>query len=270
MLLVVISAALIRAGVAADVSYAPNSIRFGEVTASNAEGVWPALAVMVSAFFSLNLLLAAFNLLPFPPLDGSGAVPILLSDNAARKYQAFMWSNRAFGLLGRRRMAVVQVRVDRSLRRREPAVPGHAVGGTLTIVRAGSPSDHVRRARNRSRLRPGPNADSASAIGSDGCQVQPFLFRASSARPHATWGERRWPAADDGRSRSRQPRRDKLGNATERIPLDILVDRQLRSARHRFSGRGATSGHAHCASGYVLHARVASGTTGQPRHLQDR
>ena len=40
------------------------------------------------------------NVLPFPPLDGSGAVPIVLSDNAARKYLTFMWSNRAFGLLG--------------------------------------------------------------------------------------------------------------------------------------------------------------------------
>ena len=100
ILLVIITAALIRAGMAADVFYAPNSVKFGEVTASNLDGVWPALATMVSAFFSMNLLLAAFNLLPFPPLDGSGAVPILLSDETARKYQTFVWSNRWFGLVG--------------------------------------------------------------------------------------------------------------------------------------------------------------------------
>ena len=100
ILLVVIAAGLIRAGMAADIFYAPSSVKFGEVTASNVEGIWNAAAVMLSAFFSLNLLLAAFNLLPFPPLDGSGAVPILLSDDTARKYQTFMWSNRAFGLLG--------------------------------------------------------------------------------------------------------------------------------------------------------------------------
>ena len=100
ILLVLITAGLIRAGMAADIFYAPSSVKFGEVTASNLEGIWHAVAVMLSAFFSLNLLLAAFNLLPFPPLDGSGAVPILLSDDAARKYQTFMWSNRAFGLLG--------------------------------------------------------------------------------------------------------------------------------------------------------------------------
>jgi Zn-dependent protease len=100
LLLVVLAAAAIRVGMAADLFYAPDSIRFGQITDSNAGGVWPAIAVMLSVVFSLNLLLAAFNLLPFPPLDGSGAVPILLSDDAARKYQTFMWSNRAFGLIG--------------------------------------------------------------------------------------------------------------------------------------------------------------------------
>ena len=100
LLLVVLAAAAIRGGMLGDVFFAPERIRFGEITDTNAGGVWPAVGTMLSAFFSLNLLLAAFNLLPFPPLDGSGAVPILLSDNAARKYQEFMWSNRAFGLIG--------------------------------------------------------------------------------------------------------------------------------------------------------------------------
>ena len=100
LLLVVLAAAAIRGGMLGDVFFAPERIRFGEITDSNAGGVWPAVGTMLSAFFSLNLLLAAFNLLPLPPLDGSGAVPILLSDNAARKYQEFMWSNRAFGLIG--------------------------------------------------------------------------------------------------------------------------------------------------------------------------
>jgi len=83
LLLVVLAAAAIRGGILGDVFFAPERIRFGEITDTNAGGVWPAVATMLSAFFSLNLLLAAFNLLPFPPLDGSGAVPILLSDNAA-------------------------------------------------------------------------------------------------------------------------------------------------------------------------------------------
>lgn len=100
LLLVIIAAGLLRAGVAADVFFAPDRISFGLIADSNAGGVWPALAVLLSVFFSLNLLLAMFNLLPFPPLDGSGAVPIFLSDDASRKYLTFVWSNRAFGLLG--------------------------------------------------------------------------------------------------------------------------------------------------------------------------
>jgi Zn-dependent protease len=61
---------------------------------------WASLAVLLSAFFSLNLLHAAFNLLPLPPLDGSGAMPLLLSREATVKYQDFIWSNPAIGWLG--------------------------------------------------------------------------------------------------------------------------------------------------------------------------
>jgi Zn-dependent protease len=50
--------------------------------------------------FSLNLLLAVFNLLPLPPLDGSGAVPLLLSPSATARYQDFLWHNRGLGILG--------------------------------------------------------------------------------------------------------------------------------------------------------------------------
>ena len=39
-----------------------------------------------SLFFSLNLLLGAFNLLPLPPLDGSSVPLLFLPGGAARKY----------------------------------------------------------------------------------------------------------------------------------------------------------------------------------------
>ncbi|HEX5831843.1 MAG TPA: hypothetical protein VFY16_12735, partial [Gemmatimonadaceae bacterium] len=51
-------------------------------------------------FFSLNLVLAAFNLLPLPPLDGSGAVPLLLSPESTRRYQDVLWGNPALGFIG--------------------------------------------------------------------------------------------------------------------------------------------------------------------------
>jgi Zn-dependent protease len=55
---------------------------------------------MLGAVFSLNLLLFAFNLLPFPPLDGSGALPLLLNDTMTRKYQDLIWGNPALGWIG--------------------------------------------------------------------------------------------------------------------------------------------------------------------------
>ena len=100
LLLVIVAAVLIRAGVAAGIFYAPDSVRFGEMVGSSPDGVWPAIALLLSVFFSLNLLLMAFNLLPFPPLDGSGAVPLFLTDEASGRYQRFMWSNPMIGLLG--------------------------------------------------------------------------------------------------------------------------------------------------------------------------
>ena len=44
-------------------------------------------ATFVSIFFLLNLILLTFNLLPLPPLDGSGAVSLVLSDELALRYR---------------------------------------------------------------------------------------------------------------------------------------------------------------------------------------
>lgn len=43
-------------------------------------------AQLLFALFSLNLLLGVFNLLPVPPLDGSSAVMLLMSEDRARAY----------------------------------------------------------------------------------------------------------------------------------------------------------------------------------------
>jgi Zn-dependent protease len=99
-LLVIASGLALLAGTMAGVFYAPESVRFGHIAASTLGGVWPVLALVLGIIFSLNLLLALFNLLPFPPLDGSGAMPLVLSAEASRKYQEFMWSNPMFSLIG--------------------------------------------------------------------------------------------------------------------------------------------------------------------------
>jgi Zn-dependent protease len=100
LLLVILAAILIRIGVFGGIFYAPDTIRFGEIAGTDAGGMWPAAAHMIGVLFSLNLLLALFNLLPLPPLDGSGAVPLLLSPSATLRYQDFIWRTPALALVG--------------------------------------------------------------------------------------------------------------------------------------------------------------------------
>lgn len=100
LLLVVIAGLLIRAAAAAGIVLAPQTVRFGEIAETVGGGLWPGAFHFVGVVFSLNLLLAAFNLLPFPPLDGSGALPLLLSPGATRRYQDFIWGTPMLGLVG--------------------------------------------------------------------------------------------------------------------------------------------------------------------------
>jgi Zn-dependent protease len=100
LLLVVLAAIAIRVGLAAGVFHAPESVAFARVTAATTGGIWAAVAFMVSAFFSMNLVLASLNLLPFPPLDGSAALPLVLSDSATTRYQEFLARNPGLGVLG--------------------------------------------------------------------------------------------------------------------------------------------------------------------------
>ena len=100
LLLVLLSALLIRIGIAAHLFIEPDSINFMHVTAAADEtGMLAAVAVILSIMFTLNLLLFAFNLLPFPPLDGSGALPLLLPEQQAASYSNFI-SHSGFAFLG--------------------------------------------------------------------------------------------------------------------------------------------------------------------------
>jgi len=98
--LALVAAVLLRVGVSAGVFYAPETVRFGQVAGSHAGGAWVGLAVFLSVLFSLNMLLAAFNMLPLPPLDGSGAMPLVMSPEAARRYQEFLWSTPMLNWVG--------------------------------------------------------------------------------------------------------------------------------------------------------------------------
>ncbi|HEX9106492.1 MAG TPA: site-2 protease family protein [Longimicrobiales bacterium] len=98
VLLVLLAAGLLRLGIAVGVFSMPASVKFGHLV--EAQGAWDGAALLVSAFFSMNLLLAVFNLLPLPPLDGSGAAPLLLSPTATRGYQRFLRSSPMLGVIG--------------------------------------------------------------------------------------------------------------------------------------------------------------------------
>lgn len=92
LFLVVVAFIIIRIGVAADWFYAPETITFTRVVATNLSGMLEVAAKFLSIVFSLNLLLLVLNLLPLPPLDGSGIIPFLLNRRQAIAYMDFVHS----------------------------------------------------------------------------------------------------------------------------------------------------------------------------------
>jgi Zn-dependent protease len=56
-------------------------------------------SVVLLVFFSLNLLLGTFNLLPVPPLDGSTGIMVFMSENRALKYLDWLRGN-SYAMLG--------------------------------------------------------------------------------------------------------------------------------------------------------------------------
>ena len=99
LLLVLLAALGIRTGMAFGFFEAPDSISSSHVTdALSPNGFF--FASILGIFFSLNLLLCAFNLLPLPPLDGSGALMLFVSPERAEKFLETMQhpSFRMFGL----------------------------------------------------------------------------------------------------------------------------------------------------------------------------
>lgn len=90
---------LIHIGIFFDLFYPPERIHLSQVVLSHADGMMVGVAVFMSILFSLNLLLFSFNLIPLPPLDGSGIIPIFLSDDHTEKYLDFL-HNSSFSFIG--------------------------------------------------------------------------------------------------------------------------------------------------------------------------
>jgi Zn-dependent protease len=100
LLLVGLAFLAIRLGAGAGLFYPPERAGFDQLAATSAGAGWSAVAFVLSATLSLNLVLAVLNLFPIPPLDGSGAVPLFLSRSATARYQDFLWKNRGLAIIG--------------------------------------------------------------------------------------------------------------------------------------------------------------------------
>ena len=87
LVLILLAALAIRAGMLMGFFHAPEQITFSRITAAS-PGPANAVSILISILFSLNLVLLAFNLIPLPPLDGSSILTFFLSDQAARRYNA--------------------------------------------------------------------------------------------------------------------------------------------------------------------------------------
>ena len=99
LLLVLIAAGLIHLGIKLEYFHQPESMRFSSIVAADSAGYWQVAAKFLSILFSLNLILFVFNLIPIPPLDGSGVLPLFLPDFIGRKYLG-MLNTRALSFVG--------------------------------------------------------------------------------------------------------------------------------------------------------------------------
>jgi Zn-dependent protease len=87
--IVLLAAAAIHLGIALDYFDAPYEISFSHVV-DGTTALSQVIASGLSILFSLNLLLCTFNLLPLPPLDGSGILMFFVSESAAERFLHFM------------------------------------------------------------------------------------------------------------------------------------------------------------------------------------
>jgi Zn-dependent protease len=88
--LVIAAGLLIRISIWIGVLAQPQKVSFTEIAIATDAGLWSGVAVLLSVTFSLNLILMAFNLLPLPPLDGSGILPVILPQAATKRLREFL------------------------------------------------------------------------------------------------------------------------------------------------------------------------------------
>ena len=97
--LLLAAALAIRVGLAAGLFTPPDSIGFDRVVLGADGAASATIATLVSILFTLNLLLLVFNLIPVPPLDGAGALGLLLPERLALRLR-MAFARPAWGWVG--------------------------------------------------------------------------------------------------------------------------------------------------------------------------
>jgi Zn-dependent protease len=98
--LALIAMILMRLGLMAGIFAPVSPSYFHIVTAATGGNIAEGVATIVSLFFSLNILLGAFNLLPVPPLDGYSVLGLFTSERMALRLQQWRLQMSGFTLIG--------------------------------------------------------------------------------------------------------------------------------------------------------------------------
>lgn len=97
-LLILLAATAIRIGMMVGV-FEPGTYSFQGLVMAPQGGAAATIALFLSVLFTLNLLLFVFNLIPVPPLDGSGALGLFVSEKTARRIQKTLFQPQ-FSFIG--------------------------------------------------------------------------------------------------------------------------------------------------------------------------
>jgi len=79
--------------------FLPGAISPDAIVEAASPGMLTGAATILSVFFSLNLLLGCFNLLPIPPLDGFGVLGLFTDSQGAVRLLNLRMKMRGFGML---------------------------------------------------------------------------------------------------------------------------------------------------------------------------
>jgi len=96
--LAIVAGIMMRIGLATG-AFLPGSISTDSIVNAASSGFMAGAATILSVFFSLNLLLGCFNLLPIPPLDGFGVLGLFTDSEGVFRLQQLRMKIGSWGML---------------------------------------------------------------------------------------------------------------------------------------------------------------------------